>query len=71
MHQWWKCFVFGFSFCLKAWELLLVFFFSFFIYDKRKKKKREPKIKAVATLDDEQKACLAVEKLHKQESKEG
>lgn len=35
MHQWWKCLVFGFSFCLKAWELLLVFFFLFHLWQQK------------------------------------
>lgn len=49
-----KCLVFGFSFCLKAWELLLVFFF---ISDNKHVKM---KIKTVATLHEEQKTCFVV-----------
>lgn len=30
-----KCLVFGFSFCLKAWELLLVFFFHFHLWQQK------------------------------------
>lgn len=54
MHQWWKCLVFGFSFCLKAWELLIAFFFLFHLWQ------QNVKMTTVNALNEERKTSFVV-----------